>query len=223
MNIESCWYKAKCKNKCSVSCLRYNCMESLFENSNIPEYMWNIKSLVCDVEDANAFRQLQGISDNISLFVETGRNVYIYSEICGNGKTSWAVKLMYSYFDKIWHKSGFECHGLFINVPAFLYNCKRHISVKVEGFEELCKQIQECELVIWDDLPSSEFTSYEHQIVLQYIDGRINSGKSNIFTGNCGKEACYKLMGDRLSSRLFGCSEVVEFKECDKRGAASRW
>ncbi len=223
MDLSKCWYKQKCKNKCSESCIRYNCMRSLFEHSNIPEYLWEIKPLVCDIVDAEAFKQLKAISDNMDIFVESGRNVYIYSEICGNGKTSWAVKLMCSYFDTIWHKSGFDCHGLFINVPQFLYNCKRNISQKVEGFEALCKHIEECELVVWDDLPSSEFTSYEHQIVLQYIDARINAGKSNIFTGNCGKEACYKLMGDRLSSRLFGCSEVVEFKEKDKRRTNYKW
>ena len=218
MDMNKCWYKSDCPQECSLACIRYNCMNSLFRVSRIPEYSWDIKPLRCGEVDKQAFKQLKAIEDNIELFVNAGRNVYIYSATCGNGKTSWAIRLMYNYFDKIWHTSGFNCHGLFINVPNFLYECKRSISQNVEGFEELCNKISECDLVIWDDLPSSEFTSYEHQIVLQYIDGRINAGKSNIFTGNCDKDECYRLLGDRLASRVFGSSETVEFKEDDKRG-----
>lgn len=217
--MKNCWYKDKCKEDCGLSCIRYTCTEALFKRSNIPEYMWKDRNLFCTKTDETAFKQLEAIEDNIGLFVKTGRNVYIYSSYCGNGKTSWSIRLMTAYFKTIWHKAGFNCHGLFVNVPQFLYNCKRSISQNVEGFEELCKEIENCELVIWDDLPCSPFTSYEHQIVLQYIDGRINSGKSNIFTGNCGKDESYKVLGDRLTSRIFGASELVEFREGDKRGA----
>lgn len=219
MDKEKCWYKGNCRVKCTDACIRFNCMHSLFNLSQIPEYLWLPKKLECSRTDEQAFKQLQAIEDNIDLFVDAGRNVYIYSENCGNGKTSWSVRLMRAYFDTIWHKSGFSCHGLFISVPKFLYDCKRSISQDVEGFKELCKLIESCELVIWDDLPTSEFTNYEHQIVFQYIDGRINAGKANIFTGNCGKAECYRILGDRLASRIYGSSEVVEFKERDKRGA----
>lgn len=223
MEIQNCWYKDTCKQqRCSEACVRFNCMKSLFELSNIPESMWLCKNLYCGRDDEQAFKQLIAIEQNIDLFVDAGRNVYIYSEICGNGKTSWAVRLMRAYFDLIWHKSGFNCHGLFINVPQFLYNCKRSISQNIKGFDELCKQIETCELIIWDDLPCAKFSDYEHQILLQYIDNRINSSRANIFTGNCGKEECYTLLGDRLASRMYGSSEIVEFKEGDKRGA-NRW
>ena len=218
MDISKCWYKKNCTNNCTESCIRYNCMRSLMEHSNLPEYLWEYKQLTCGNTDAEAFTQLKNIEITIDEFVNNGSNLYIYSEYCGNGKTSWAVRLLIKHFDKIWHIAGFTCHGLFINVPKFLYNCKQSISKDVSGFDELCNNIENCELVIWDDLPSSEFTSYEHQIMLQYIDNRINSGKANIFTGNCNKEKCYELLGDRLSSRLFGCSQVIEFKETDKRG-----
>lgn len=217
MKVENCWYKKICNNECSESCMRFVCMKSLFENSHIPEYMWENKTLVCGENDKPAFDLLKGIEDNIEVFVEAGRNVLIHSENCGNGKTSWAIKIMRKYFDKIWHLSGFNCHGLFVNVPQFLYNCKRSISQKVEGFEELCNHINECDLVIWDDVATGDLTSYEHQILLQYIDNRINSGKSNIFTANGNKEQLKNKLGDRLASRIIGCSESVELREHDKR------
>lgn len=217
MNIKECWYKNKCTNDCSNNCIRYKLMYSLFQQSNLPEVQWNYKDLRCDRPDYNAFSELNDISHNIIDFVEYGRQLYIYSDNCGNGKTSWAIRLMYSYFGKIWHKSSFDCKALFVNTSKFLYNCKRSISQNVDGFEELCNKIADVDLVIWDDITCAKVTDYEHQILFQYIDDRICSGKSNIFTGNHNREDCIGIIGDRLTSRIFS-DDTVEFVEGDKRG-----
>lgn len=218
MNIQDCWYKNKCSQECGESCIRYRCMESLFIKSCLPESQWNYKTLNCKEKDLESFKTLSNICRDIKSWVLNGNNLYIYSSICGNGKTSWSIRLMYNWFDCIWHRSGFECHGLFINVPKFLYDHKRNINQNVEGFEDLCNQLLNVELVIWDDLPSRTLTEYEHQILLQFIDYRIGAGKSNIYTGNCNKSGCIQRLGDRLTSRIFGCGQTIEFLEEDKRG-----
>ena len=218
MNIQSCWYKRICTEQCSENCIRYKLMYSLFKQSNLPEALWNYKSLTCNDKDYQAFKELQAKSDSILNFIEAGNNLYIYSENCGNGKTTWAIRLMYSYFDKIWHKSCFDCKALFVSVPKFLYNCKRSISQDVKGFEELCNLISEVDLVIWDDIGEMKASDYEHQILFQYIDDRINSNKSNIYTSNKNKEQLEDVLGVRLSSRIYNCSECIEFLEEDKRG-----
>lgn len=220
MQIIDCWYKRKCTNKCSNSCTRYNLMYSLYKQSELPESQWEYKDLICYNKDISAFTKLNEI--DMSEFVNTGNNLYIYSDICGNGKTSWAIRLMYRYFDKIWHKSSFDCKAVFVNVQKFLYNCKRSISQNVEGFEELCKKISQADLVIWDDVNCAKVTDYEHQILFQYIDERISAGKANIFTGNQDREHCEELIGQRLTSRIFG-DMVVEFKEQDKRRLGKSW
>ena len=193
-------------------------MYSLFKQSNLPEALWNYKELICHEKDLQVYKKLQAKSDAILNFIEEGNNLYIYSENCGNGKTTWAVRLMYSYFDKIWHKSCFDCKALFVSVPKFLYNCKRSISQDVKGFEELCNHISEVDLVIWDDIGEMKASDYEHQILFQYIDDRINSKKSNIYTSNKNKEQLEDVLGVRLASRIYNCSECVEFLEEDKRG-----
>ena len=218
MNIQSCWYKRICTEQCSENCIRYKLMYSLFKQSNLPEALWDYKSLTCKDKDYSAFKELQAKSDAILNFIEAGNNLYIYSENCGNGKTTWAIRLMYSYFDKIWHKSCFDCKALFISVPKFLYNCKRSISQDVKGFEELCNLISEVDLVIWDDIGEMKASDYEHQILFQYIDDRINSKKSNIYTSNKNKEQLEDVLGVRLASRIYNCSECIEFLEEDKRG-----
>ena len=218
MNIQSCWYKRICTEQCSENCIRYKLMYSLFKQSNLPEALWGYKELVCHEKDLQVYKKLQAKSDAILNFIEAGNNLYIYSENCGNGKTSWAIRLMYSYFDKIWHKSCFDCKALFVSVPKFLYNCKRSISQDVKGFEELCNLISEVDLVIWDDIGEMKASDYEHQILFQYIDDRINSKKSNIYTSNKNKEQLEDVLGVRLASRIYNCSECIEFVEEDKRG-----
>lgn len=218
MNIQNCWYKRICTEQCSENCIRYKLMYSLFKQSNLPEALWNYRELICHEKDLQVYKKLQAKSDAILNFIETGNNLYIYSENCGNGKTTWAIRLMYSYFDKIWHKSCFDCKALFVSVPKFLYNCKRSISQDVKGFEELCNLISEVDLVIWDDIGEMKASDYEHQILFQYIDDRINSKKSNIYTSNKNKEQLEDVLGVRLASRIYNCSECVEFLEEDKRG-----
>ena len=218
MNIQSCWYNRICTEQCSENCIRYKLMYSLFKQSNLPEALWNYKELICHEKDLQVYKQLQAKSDAILNFIESGNNLYIYSENCGNGKTTWAIRLMYSYFDKIWHKSCFDCKALFVSVPKFLYNCKRSISQDVKGFEELCNLISEVDLVIWDDIGEMKASDYEHQILFQYIDDRINSKKSNIYTSNKNKEQLEDVLGVRLASRIYNCSECIEFLEEDKRG-----
>lgn len=218
MKLNDCWYKRICTEQCSENCIRYKLMYSLFKQSNLPEALWNYKELVCHEKDLQVYKQLQAKSDSILNFIEAGNNLYIYSENCGNGKTTWAIRLMYSYFDKIWHKSCFDCKALFVSVPKFLYNCKRSISQDVKGFEELCNLINEVDLVIWDDIGEMKASDYEHQILFQYIDDRINSKKSNIYTSNKNKGQLEDVLGVRLASRIYNCSECIEFLEEDKRG-----
>lgn len=218
MNIDTCWYKRVCTEKCTENCIRYKLMYSLFKQSRLPEAQWDYKYLVCNGADLSNFTQLKAKSESILNFIASGNNLYIYSANCGNGKTSWAIRLMYSYFDKIWHKSCFDCKALFVSVPKFLYNCKRSISQDVKGFEELCNLINEVDLVIWDDIGEMKASDYEHQILFQYIDDRINSKKSNIYTSNKNKEQLEDVLGVRLASRIYNCSECIEFVEEDKRG-----
>ena len=218
MNIDTCWYKRICTEQCSENCIRYKLMYSLFKQSRLPEAQWDYKYLVCNGADLSNFTQLKAKSESILKFIANGNNLYIYSANCGNGKTSWAIRLMYSYFDKIWHKSCFDCKALFVSVPKFLYNCKRSISQDVKGFEELCNLIGEVDLVIWDDIGEMKASDYEHQILFQYIDDRINSKKSNIYTSNKNKEQLEDVCGVRLASRNSNSSECIASLEEDKRG-----
>ena len=69
--------------------------------------------------DYDAFVHLSNIKKNIKGFVESGKNLLIHSKNTGNGKTSWSIKLLLSWFDCVWPYTDFECRGLFISMPKF--------------------------------------------------------------------------------------------------------
>ena len=96
--------------------------------------------------------------------------------------------------------------------------CKDFNTVDHE-FEELKRQVQEVDLVIWDDIASTGLTPYDYTNLLVVIDARVMAGKANIITGNHPtKQDLEKMVGTRLASRLFGSgTEIVEFKGGDMR------
>ena len=218
MNVSKCWYKEVCKHTCSSACLRFNAMTSFCKQSNLPEDKWIPIELYAYSEDLEAFETLADIKKNIYDFVQTGQNLYIYSKNCGNGKTSWSIKLLLAYFNSIWHIGGFNCKGVFIHVPTFLAKNKQAINKKDESFEVLLENILKCDLVIWDDIASTRLSEYDHQLLLTYIDSRNLSKKTNIYTGNCDSNGIYQFLGARLHSRIYNEATVVKFNGADKRG-----
>lgn len=219
--LTSCFYETRCNGKsklnCTSGCVKRGILTNLLTLSNLPKHLWEDKPLVCGC-DKDEYMRLQYIEDNVYDFVKNGKNIFIYSDHCGNGKTSWAVRLLLAYLDSIWHISGFKRKSLFISVPKFLYDCKRNISHPIDGFQEICDDLEDVDLVIWDDICAGNLTSYEHQILMQSIDTRMNSGLANIFTANTNSQDVTKELGERLSSRVWGCSYTIQFNDEDKRG-----
>lgn len=220
MHIDKCWYREVCPkfpSECSPTCLRFVEMVNLVEQSNIPESKW-IPLKLRPGADRGAFVRLQQIKDNINEWVKGGNNLYIYSHTCGNGKTSWSIKLMLAYFNEIWAGNGFRRRGIFISVPEFLDRNREIINNRDDEFVKIRDDIIDCDLVIWDDITSTQLTNFNHSLLLNYIDARMLANKANIFTGNVDYEGMVKGLGGRLSSRVWNGSEVIEFVDGDKRG-----
>lgn len=216
-----CIHKSSCKQKdsnlCGDFCLKQKILRNLLSDTNLPEYMWKPLDLIAN-KDYSTFEQLSSIKTNIKKFVSEGNNLLIYSQNCGNGKTSWAAKLLVGYVEAVWYKDCVDRRALFVNVPKFLYDCKRNISHHVDGFDELCEDLNQVDLVVWDDIGAGNMSGYEHQILLQSIDYRLNNNLCNIFTANITEDEIYSTLGNRLGSRVWGCSKRIKFVDPDKRG-----
>ena len=217
--LEECWYKEICSREepCS-SCIKYLEMKYLMEHCNLPKIKQQPQRLSAPTCDLEAYERLAEIKDNIVEFVQTGRNLYIASDYTGNGKTSWAIKLMHKYFEEIWDGNGLRPRALFINIPQFLLRCK-DFGNKDPQFDEMKRLLHTIDLVIWDDIASTAMSAFDYSQIMSYIDVRTLSELSNIYTGNLtDKQQVETKAGTRLASRLFsGGTEVVIFKSRDIR------
>ena len=222
MEIFKCWYGSVCvvsdTAECTPNCIRYLEMKHLMDSSQIPknrQFPTVLHAPKCDYE---AFCRLSEIKSNIDEFIADGKSLYITSETTGNGKTSWAIKLLTKYFDLVWAGNGFNTRGLFIYVPTFLLKCKDFNNKDAE-FEEMKRAIADVDVVVWDDIASTNVSAYDYSQLLMYMDMRASSGKSNIYTGNIvGRDALTKALGSKLTSRIWSDNtEIIQFKGGDMR------
>lgn len=216
-----CWYREVCSQAphgCTATCVRFAEMLNLVQMSNLPKYRWFPEPLVAGA-DLEAFKQLKAIKDDIKNWVQEGNNLYLYSKSFGNGKTSWAVKLMLAYFNQIWRGNCFRTRGIFISVPEFFDRERLRMSNQDDEFIRIRDSLLDADLVIWDDVSVVNMTDYNLVTFFNFVDARVMSGRANIFTGNLNEEELRGFMGGRLSSRLWNTSKVIKFVDSDKRGA----
>ena len=220
----NCEFNKNCKLKnseyCNEFCERYVKLNYLFNASLIPEKALKPTSLYIDSDgcDREAFEYLKSIQDNIVDCVDDGINLYLYSSTPGNGKTSWGLRLLKSYIYSIWHTSNLEPKAMFINVPRYLLELKANISEKSEYIEHIKNHIMDCDLIIWDDIATKSATEFEHEHLLNMIDYRLYTKKSNIFTSNILPNDLDEMLGSRLASRIINESRLIQFNGKDKRG-----
>ena len=214
-----CWYAQVCDmpNPCNM-CIRYIEMSYLMENSNLPKNKQKAIKLGIPDCDRGAYQTLLDIKSDIFNFVDQGENLYIGSNYTGNGKTSWAIKLMHAYFNAVWDGNGLRERALFINVPTFLMKCKE-FGVKDEEFQKIKQLLLSVDLVVWDDIASTDMSSYDYSQIFPYIDSRLLEGRSNIYTGNFdNKSDLLDKLGDRLASRVWSHNtHIVIFNSRDMR------
>ena len=196
--------------------LRFQEMLYMINASGVPKKSIGMK-LTPDGVDYEQFVRLANIQDNIVEFVSDGHNLYLHSQTCGNGKTTWAIKLLLQYFNEVWACNNFKERGLFINVPTFLTKIKTVIGSPDEKFEDFRKLIDEVDIVVWDDIASTKLSDFDYNTLLTYIDKRTLECKCNIYTGNVSPHELEKYIGQRLTSRVLNHSAVVELKGADKR------
>lgn len=215
---EHCWYKEVCDKESCNLCTKFLEMNFLMSNSNLPLAKQKIIKLQVPDKDRDAYKKLGEIKQNIDDFVYNGKNLYIGSEHTGTGKTSWAIKLMHSYFNCVWEGNGFKERALFIHVPMFLMKCKE-FNENDRDFVKLRKLIMEVDLVVWDDIASTDMSGYDLGQIEPFIDYRLLSELSNIFTCNyADREKLKKVVGERLTSRIWSRNtEVIIFHSNDIR------
>lgn len=196
-------------------------LDYLYKEAFISAYQRRRINFVLDDDavDLKAFQKLSDIENNITSFVREGKHLYIFSEHSGNGKSAWALRMVQSYFEKIWYRSKLRCRALFIHVPRYLLAIKDDISEKSKYVAHIKKNVLTADIVIWDEIGTKGLTEFEHENILSLINARMDMGKTNIYTSNLSGQELKRVVGNRLFSRAINQSINVEFKGGDKRKA----
>ena len=194
-------------------------MDSLYSAALITDNQKKHITLRVDADgtDLEQFKQLAAIEQNIVSFVSEGKNLYLHSSNCGNGKSSWSLRLTEAFFNKIWARTEVKCRALFISVPRFLLALKDNITAKNAYVDYIKDNVLEADLVIWDDIAAKMGSEFELTHLLNLIENRIALGKSNIYTSNLNSQQLYNALGERLTSRIANMSIDIELHGADKR------
>lgn len=216
-----CWYSGACEDEkpdCRMGCIVYKEMLYLMNHSNIPQKLQRPLPVKVPKVDADAYKRLTEIKADMRSFVREGKSLYICSSTTGNGKTTWALKLLMRYFDEIAYGNCFRIRGAFIPVEEFLLRNKNFKTVDNE-LEAMKEAIQTADLIVWDDIGSAVATEYDYNNLLMYLDIRERKGLSNIFTSNSTNlDDLASHIGVKCASRVFTKdTEIITFKGGDKR------
>ena len=219
--MQKCFLYDNCNHKdCNKDfCLRKYKMDSLYSAALMTEQQKKHITLRVDEDgtDLEPFKQLAGIEQNIVAFIKEGKNLYLHSSNCGNGKSSWSLRLVEAYFNKIWARTEVKCRVLFISVPRFLLALKDNITAKNAYVDYIKDNVLEADLVVWDDIAAKMGSEFELTHLLNIIDNRLAFGKSNIYTSNLNRQQLYTALGERLTSRIANMSIDIELFGADKR------
>lgn len=219
--MSKCFLFDRCNHKdCDKDfCLRKYKMDTLYSAALMTESQKQHVVLKIDPDgtDLEQFQKLAAIEQDIVKFISEGKNLYLHSANCGNGKSSWSIRLVEAYFDKIWARTDGKCRVLFISVPRFLLALKDNITARSSYVEYIKDNVLEADLVIWDDIAAKMGSEFELTHLLNIIDNRLALGKSNIYTSNLNRQQLYTALGERLTSRIANMSTDIELFGADKR------
>lgn len=212
-------YCQKDKSSCSDVCGGHRVLRALYNLSRIPErYRYTIALKPENGEDLEAFTVLDNYKNDVLNMVNEGRGLYIWGKSTGNGKTSWACKIMSYFFRKIAFNTGLENEGLYIFLPTFLEDLRDNYDNKDPEFDEILRMIKTCRLLIIDDIGAERVTDWVRERMVSIINTRVSNNLTTIYTSNLSPEELRSELGDRIASRVLGSSQVVEITSGDRRG-----
>ena len=193
-------------------------LKSLLISSMLPKAQWVNSPLSPEEVDYDAFERLAEIGSTIESIVKSGSNLVICSNNTGNGKTSWAIKLLQKYLISISANSYLDpeqhiYHGCFVPTTQFVFDAKDFNGPYRDRYTKLAERADKSDFTIYDDIGAAEYSKYDYTTLLVSIDRRVFSHKFCVFTTNfIEKRKLANAVGTRLADRIWDTSEIITFK-----------
>ena len=194
-------------------------LNNLFELSGLPKKYFEPQHLVKREVDAECWDWLEDVRNNIVEEVQRGLNIVITSTTVGNGKTSWAVRLLQRYLAETALDGRMVEKGMFVVSAQLLtefgdYNYFQTMKEFLERFEKL----KTCDLLVIDEIGGGSLTKASYPYLYDLVNYRVDNNLSTIYTTNYTDEEVINLLGQRLYSRIYDTSVVLEFEASNVRG-----
>jgi DNA replication protein DnaC len=194
-------------------------LNNLFELSGLPKKYFEPQHLVRREVDAECWDWLEDVRNNIVEEVQRGLNIVITSTIVGNGKTSWAVRLLQRYLAETALDGRLVEKGMFVVSAQLLtefgdYNYFQTMKEFLERFEKL----KTCDLLVIDEIGGGSLNKASYPYLYDLVNYRVDNNLSTIYTTNYTDDEIIDLLGQRLYSRIYDTSVVLEFEASNVRG-----
>lgn len=191
----------------------------LLENSNIPEVYWDEIKLAIPKVDVEAYERLSEIKNDIVNISEPNlhmRNLLICSNRTGNGKTSWALKIL-QYFlfrsaSTLYYTDNDDSWGYFVTVADYVAMSKEWDSDRRKIFYRMQDMVDKARVVVFDDIAVGEYSRAEYMALYTAIEKRLLNKKFCIFTSNfidSDDAVLTNRLGVRLVDRIYCTSEKI--------------
>lgn len=206
---------SQCKSDmCTEYCWKMVQIRFQLDKSNMPDdYKADImlgKSKAG--KDFEVYQELSGWARNLRKLLwrvsTQGEGLYMHSTKKGNGKTSWACKIMFNYIRAMGQEieSLEKPKVLFVSTPQLFDDLKAAFdndekAREMSHFEDC---IKDAELVIFDDIGAETPSKWVKEKLYIYINFRESNRKSTIFTSNCTIDELANTLDDRITDRIYG-------------------
>lgn len=221
-NASTCKYIGT--EKCVINCYWYYLANALYNVSEIP-YAWRKEIVLYPEEvDLEMFTFCKKFEKNVLEHVNTGNGLYLHSSQVGNGKTSWAMKILQTYIQQL-SMTGEKFEGpkaYYVNVSELFETLRVNMEDKTKT-KPIEQAILNADLVVFDDMGVEAPTTWVKNKLYNYINYRYMNKKSMIITSNLSINQLAAKLDKRIADRISETCRPIHFKGVSRRHAERWW
>lgn len=198
-------------------------VRQLLAESGVPKKYFEPQELVPRSVDCDAWNWLEDYRCNVVENVRNGKNILITSPIVGNGKTSWAIRLLQRYIAETALDGRLVDKAVFCVSSSMLeiFGDFGYFETSIEFFDYL-NRLKNCDLLVIDEIGSGRITQVSYNHFYDLVNYRVDNNLATIYTTNYNDEQIKDALGERLYSRIYDMSTVIEFSASNVRGFTPR-
>lgn len=186
-----------------------------------PKFNYDDKLTPAEI-DLEAFERLDKVRNGAYKFTKEGYNLLICSNNTGNGKTSWALKILYNYLIICSKRGEFKWkspNAYFFNVPLYFLNRRR--AINNEDYQRIVDEtdynVSHAGLVVFDDISSKALRDFDKDAFHAMVEERQLDNKASIYTTNSEPSNLINILDEKTYDRIVNNSKVITLKGASNR------